>query len=60
MSHPRYRCRHRRARRGLTALEAVVALMIGMPIGAGAFMLGLKACRHLYHFMSTMVGSPYL
>lgn len=50
----------RAARRGLATMEAVFVTAIGVPIAAALIVVGVRACRWLYHTCATLVCWPYL
>ena len=54
------RCRSRNTRQGVASLEAILTLAVTLSIAMGMLVMGAIACRHLYHVLSVMVGSPYL
>ena len=47
-------------RRGFAAMEVIVAAVVVLAFTMGLYYLGEKNFSRLYHFISTMVGSPYL
>lgn len=50
----------RAKRRGFVAKEVVLAAAVVLTFTMGLYYLGEKSFARLYHFVSTMVGSPYL
>jgi hypothetical protein len=50
----------RTKRRGFVAKEVVLAAAVVLTFTMGLYYLGEKSFARLYHFISTMVGSPYL
>lgn len=49
-----------RAHRGFAAMEVVLAAVVVLTFTMGLYYLGEKSFSRLYHFISTMIGSPYL
>jgi hypothetical protein len=47
-------------RRGLAALEVVLATGITMPVVFALAYLGVRACKNLFHVISTLVDWPLL
>jgi hypothetical protein len=52
--------RHKQHRSGMAAKEVVLAAVVVLSFTMGLYVLGEKGFSRLYHFISTMVGSPYL
>ncbi len=52
--------RTRSIRRGFAAQEVVVAAAVVLTFAMGLYFLAEKGFSRLYHFIATMVGSPYL
>ena len=51
---------HVRCCRGFAAQEVVLAAVVVLTFTMGLYYLGEKSFSRLYHFISTMIGSPYL
>ena len=49
-----------RTHRGFAAMEVVLATVVVLTFTMGLYFLGEKSFARLYHFISTMIGSPYL
>jgi hypothetical protein len=49
-----------RRHRGFAAQEVVLAAAVVLTFTMGLYYLGEKSFSRLYHFISTMIGSPYL
>jgi hypothetical protein len=47
-------------RRGTASLEAILTIGIVVPIAYALMVLGMRACRQLFHVIGTLVGWPYL
>ncbi len=47
-------------RSGFAAKEVVLATAVIITFTMGMYYLGEKSFSRLYHFISTMIGSPYL
>lgn len=47
-------------RRGIAAMEVMIATFLVMTFTMGMYVLGERGFARLYHFVSTMIGSPYL
>lgn len=45
---------------GFAAMEVVLATVVVLVFTMGLYYLSEKCFSRLYHFISTMVGSPYL
>ncbi|MCA9008297.1 MAG: hypothetical protein KDB01_01055 [Planctomycetaceae bacterium] len=48
------------ARRGFAVMEVVLAAVVVITFTMGLYFLSEKSFSRLYHFVSTMIGSPYL
>ena len=51
---------HRHHRRGYSAKEVVLSTFVVLSFTMGMYFLGERCFSRLYHFISTMTGSPYL
>lgn len=47
-------------RSGFAAKEVVLAAAVVLTFTMGLYYLGERGFSHLYHFISTMTGSPWL
>ena len=50
----------RSARRGVAGMEVMMVMFLVMTFAMGMYVLGERGFARLYHFVSTMIGSPYL
>ncbi len=57
---PKVARRSSRLRRGLAALEVVLAAGITIPILAFLLYAGIRVCRFFFSLAGTMIGSPYM
>jgi hypothetical protein len=50
---------HASKRQGIAAIEVVMAAAVVLVFSVGMYLLGQNGFSGLYHFISTLVGSPY-
>lgn len=47
-------------RTGMVAMDLVMSLSVMFTIAFSMYLLALAASQRLYHFIATMVGSPFI
>lgn len=48
-----------RSRRGMSAVEVIMSLLVTLGITVTAYAIAVRSCGALHHVISTMVASPY-